>query len=467
MRSRESSAREYFLRQPETIFGLATAFGGPVAILRVSGAKTKVIYSALTGSASFSAGIAYEAICDGNGVAFDRPLLLKFEGPKSFTGEDVLEIQFHGIRSVYDGLHRELLRLGAQPALPGEFLFRSVTHGKMTLVEAEALNSAFGADGLSDGASRGLLGLGPNQKQMSEVLDRICSELTLVRARIEASVDFSEFTEDQSRDLESCESLLDELSSNIGSMISGYETMRGRFFLPTVVIVGPPNAGKSTLFNILLGTDKALVSNQPGTTRDFIEAELRVADGRRVRIIDTAGWREAESFVEGMGIERGMSLALEASILLFLRQSEKQLAKPTVLDSRQQRLLEEFRRRGSLLVYESFSSEPIANCFDLSRPELFHEIRKNVFDAIGKVIDRARPVGDEERVLISSERQRALLDEAARGIKDALSAVRGSRPIELAGEDIARAEVALRAIQGRGVGEEYIGQIFSTFCLGK
>jgi tRNA modification GTPase len=453
-----SSAAQYFLRLGSPIIAPATAMGGPVAILRVSG-RDLSIYNSLFSKPPVSGAVTVAKVAD-----LDKAVVLFFKAPHSFTGEDVLEIQCHGIPSLVNSIQSVFLNSGASLALPGEFSFRSVLNKKMTLEEAEALNLALSDPSLSLDWAKRLVGL--SSLGAAAAKDRIQTALAKIvtaRGRVEAAIDYPEAESEQASEVRAAEQLVEGALVAVESLLSSYENFSKQKSGTRIVILGSPNVGKSTLLNILAGGERALVSDEAGTTRDFVDAKLRLRSGLNVTAVDTAGIRYGAEVgkVEEAGVERAMVLAKEADGILLVKKrgTPDTFAPPVGLEAPVLELFSHADQSSDLL-----KNSDQANTFNFLSEQ--SRVISFVESWIGTVLNRQAPSAGQAEVWISS-RQATLMESASGKLREALLALREELPIELCGHSLLEAEDHLRMSIGDRASDEYIGEIFSQFCLGK
>ncbi|MBS1982878.1 MAG: 50S ribosome-binding GTPase [Bdellovibrionales bacterium] len=466
-----SSSLDYFKRIGSPIVAPATALGGPVSIVRISGRNLSFLEQ-IMGSLPAPGTFALKKIADPQSPAtslIDRALVLYFQSPHSFTGEDVVEIQCHGVPSIIERICELACSLGARTALPGEFSFRALANDKMTLQEAESLNSALSLDNISVEVAAELVGAhGKHTSRISELLVGAVRSIETARGRAEAAIDFPEAEAEQSADLEQAKNLLLNVSGRLAELLSYYDIFCDRFAEPRIAIVGPTNAGKSTLFNILCGGERAIVSPLAGTTRDLIETRMRLPSGRWVRLMDTAGVRTFSNgqplvdheLVESLGIQLGQEAAKHAQIVIQI-QNLAQTITP----------LEESKESSAnfINVYshkDLAKDNSLAGAFDFLHESL--QLRAWLLDQIETLIrEQAKQTSPSQDAGLISGRQQKLISLSAAEIKMAESALGGQLPIELTALHLREAESLLKKAIGTDAGDEYIGQIFSQFCLGK
>jgi tRNA modification GTPase len=426
----------------------ATPVGaGALAIVRLSGPAGRVLELAREMApripARPSARRAYfSQFLDEDGSVVDEGLVLWFASPASSTGEEVVELQAHGAPAVVELLVSSAVSRGARRARPGEFTRRALANGKIDLARAEGIGLLAGA--ASRGEARRALGL--VRGELSRKVAALREELLGVLVELEARLDFAEDVETEGERAV----LARIVSTRAALLVLGAETGAGRACdaVPTVVIVGAPNAGKSTLFNALLGEDRALVTELAGTTRDAVAEMFEVA-GERVRLVDTAGLRETTERLERLGVEAAGRAAAGADLLLLAREAGGESPVPADLPEGVPMLVLETkadlpgeRRDGELRVSARTGEGMTA---------LRREIGARLASRLGTGEFGALP------------RQReALLSAAA-----ALDGIGAEVPAEIAAGAVRTGLHALGEITGETATEELLDRIFSTFCVGK
>ena len=380
-------------------------------------------------------------LVDAGGETLDRALLLFFAAPASFTGEDVVEISCHGSPAVVRGILEAARRAGARPARPGEFSRRALVNGKIALVEAEGIAMLAAAE--SGGSARRALGLvqGTLSRRLVGIRERLLDEL----ARREAALDFpDEAAVPPGPELEAILVEMGRLVREAGRAPVSRE--------PVVVLVGRPNVGKSSLFNALLGSDRAIVTEEPGTTRDAVGETVEI-EGERIRLYDTAGIRELGAGVEKMGIDVARDLAAKSDLLLHVVDGESSAAE--AMD-------------GGLPEGMSIEVE--------TKKDLWGEARDGRTGALGvssltgEGVEELRAEIGRRLSLRDGDAHGLLLERHLRAMETAESSVREAmelEAVELSAAELRRAVSALGEITGETTSEEVIDRIFATFCIGK
>lgn len=445
----------------DTIAAVATPPGrGGVGMIRISGPATRAIAAAILGALPAPRHARYGAFRDHDGASLDHGLALFFPAPRSFTGEDVLELHGHGGPVVLDMLLARICALGARPARPGEFSARAFLNDKLDLVQAEAV-----AD-LIDSASRQAArsALRSLEGEFSARLHALSEGLIRLRTYVEAAIDFPEDEIDflsDGRVAADLAALGTELAAVSAEARQGSLLREGM----TVVIAGPPNAGKSSLLNRLARRETAIVSEVPGTTRDLLREHI-LLDGLPLHVIDTAGLRDSADVVERQGIERAWAEIGKADRLLLV--VDDRLG----VDAAAQAILTQ--------LPPTLPRTVIHNKIDLSgRPPGLWE--DTGIDHLGLSAREGAGVEDLRRHLIAAmgyqpageggfmARRRHLDALAAAGA--ALSrggeALQRERAGELLADDLRRAQQALGEITGEVSSDDLLGRIFSQFCIGK
>jgi tRNA modification GTPase len=443
----------------DTIFAPATAAGrAAVAVVRVSGPKTAMAVGAIAGDAPPARQAALRKLFDGQGRLIDTGLVLWFEGPASYTGEDAAEFQVHGGPAVVEALVGALAGLGLRLAEPGEFTRRAFENGKLDLAQAEAVADLIDAETEAQRA-QALEQLGG---RLSAVQARWRDALTEALAMFEAAVDFPD--EEVPADVAAraqpvLAALAEEIEAAAADVSRGTIVREGY----RIALLGAPNAGKSTLLNALAGRDAAIVTATPGTTRDVIEVPMVLA-GYKLLLADTAGLRDTDNEIEAEGVRRARAWADAAHLRLWLVDGsavelgevprELQPGDLCVITKRDLpendagwKAVEEAERRGL----------PVAPVTARS-PNDMTWLTELLSERIVEALTGAEPPA------ATRLRHRELLTEAATRLRQALAE---ADRLELAAEDVRLAARALDRITGRIDPEAVLGKIFATFCIGK
>ncbi|MFE0016571.1 tRNA uridine-5-carboxymethylaminomethyl(34) synthesis GTPase MnmE [Mesorhizobium sp. NPDC059054] len=421
-----------------------------VAVVRLSGSKTRFAIETISETSVPEREVALRRLKQADGSLIDTGLVIFFAGPASFTGEDVAEFQVHGGRAVVSALLQTLTSIdGIRHAEPGEFTRRAFLNGKLDLVETEALADLINAETESQ-RRFALLNAGGAQ---SELYDAWRRRLVHARAMIEAEIDFADEDDIPGSVSDTVWSDMRRLSNEIAEHIAGFhagEIIREGF---DVVILGAPNAGKSSLFNALARREAAIVSDEPGTTRDLLEVALDL-HGLKVRLTDTAGLREHAGTVEGIGIERARKRAENADLVAVLHDMTATV--PDIELPTRSRVL----RIGTKadLVSGRKKNRPE---FDVVLSAKTGEGVTQLLEKLGELAEEA--AGAAGSLLPSRLRHVELLNEGNAFIEQAL----GQDDLELQAEDLRLAGERLGRIVGVVDVEDLLDVIFSQFCIGK
>ncbi len=445
----------------DTIAAIATPPGkGAIAIVRVSGPKTRTFVRQLVRTKRpLRARVATCAtICDETGRRLDRGLAIRFSAPQSYTGEDMLELQMHGSPVIAREMLRTLLACGARLAAAGEFTRRAFFNGKMDLHAAAAVADVVNAE-TAAAARAALANLGGG---LTHEIEAARQSLRALLEELAGAVDFpDEVPEPAPSQLRA---RLDELRARLQRLRRDGEL--GQLIREGigVAIVGPPNAGKSSLLNALLGTDRAIVSELPGTTRDTIEETIAI-DGVPVRLVDTAGIRTHADRLESAGIERTDRALSGARIALVVIDGSAPPAAET------EKLLERTRRQPRIVFFNKSDlgtrtarlvQIPGAIIGSVRDPRTLEMLRAAIAQAGwgAEQIDLARPH-------LAAAHEFEAVNEAIEALDAAYDALRREDPVDFAAADLHRAFSALGHVSRREGAEEIIGGIFSRFCIGK
>ena len=436
-----------------TIYALSSGAGrAGVAVVRVSGPAAGQALVALAGSLPEPRQAVLRHLRDpARGGLLDRALVLWFPAPRSFTGEDCAEFHVHGGPSVIAGLLAALGRIeGLRLAEPGEFTRRAFENGKLDLTQAEGLADLIDAE--TEAQRQQAL------RQMDGGLRAAAegwrADIVRAMALVEAAIDFSDEVDVSTRAFgqarEIAAGLVGRLSAALDDSRRG-EILRAGY---AVVIAGPPNAGKSSLINALSRREVAIVSDEPGTTRDVIEVRLDLG-GMPVVVMDTAGLRAASGRVEQDGIRRALARAAEADLVLWVVD-----ATAPVLEVPGDLIA---GGRPVLAVLNKVDTGPWLDGADLAVSAVTGEGIARLLDEIGRRAMAA--AGAVESPLVTRARHRALLSEALAACHAFVAGAEADA--ELRAEDLRRAAQALGRLTGRVDVEEVLGEIFGRFCIGK
>jgi tRNA modification GTPase len=444
----------------DTIAAIATAAGpGGIGIIRVSGPDAEPLAAAAfrrTAGGTWDSHRLYRGrVVDSAGRALDDGLAVIMRAPHSYTGETVLELHCHGSPVVLRSVLAALLAAGARAAEPGEFTERAFLNGKLDLTQAEAVAALIRArtTGAAAAAADQLFG------RLSAHLETLRERLVRAKAHLEVRIDFSE--EEVAVDEAGFIAALDALRVDVQALLATYG--RGRVLRDglRVVLVGAPNAGKSSLLNALLAADRAIVTPEPGTTRDVIEAAADFA-GVPVVLADTAGIRPATDDAERIGVERAHAVAAAADVVLL------------VLDWT--RALEEqpSPARPAIAVINKidlpciWSADALAT---LERERTTVRVSATLpcgLDALrSAVIAHAAGAHSDQLPVLTSARQEAALRHVEAGLARATDAARAGMPADLIAVDVQAALDHLGAVTGAVSSEEVLDAVFREFCIGK
>ncbi|KAB7624226.1 tRNA uridine-5-carboxymethylaminomethyl(34) synthesis GTPase MnmE [Alkalilimnicola sp. S0819] len=444
----------------DTICAVATPPGhGGVGIVRVSGPRAPALAEALTGRVPQARHAQYARFRAADGTLLDEGIALYFPAPHSFTGEHVLELQGHGGPVVMDRLIAELVRLGARPARPGEFSERAFLNGKLDLAQAEAVADLIAAT-TEAGARAALRSL---SGEFSGRIHELVRGLTDLRVYVEAAIDFPDEEGVEFLQAEAVNRRLDALEAQMHALLRG--ARHGQLLRDgmNVVIAGRPNAGKSSLLNRLAGYEAAIVTEIAGTTRDVLRERIQI-HGMPLHVIDTAGLRDSPDPIEQEGIRRAHQAMTQADRVLLVIDDAQGLGRP------ERELAASLPPHTGLTVIRNkvdISHRPPGEC----QGELGTEIALSAqtgegLDALREHLAASMGYQGGEGEFIARRRHLSALERAA----EALAAAGAQRELgsgELMAEDLRAAQQALAEITGEFSSDDLLGEIFSSFCIGK
>lgn len=450
----------------DTIAAIATAPGmGGIAVIRVSGKDAVAIVSTiwkgkdLTTLTSHTAHLGH--IVSHTGDIIDQVVVTLYRAPRSFTGEDVVEIAAHGSTWIQNEIINELVRHGCRPARGGEFSQRAFLNGKVDLAEAEGIADLIASS--SRAAHR--IAMSQMKGEFSSKLSTLRGQLLNFVSLLELELDFSE-EEVEFADRSQLISLATEIKTIVDNLADSFSIGASIKEGIPIAIAGVTNVGKSTLLNRLLRDDKAIVSDVHGTTRDFVEDTMQI-NGILFRFIDTAGLRDTDDIVENIGIQRAEKKIKDASLILWVIDPTSdiapQLERLNVADS-------QLSEHQQLIVIVNKADVATLDHSLLARHDVIHLSAKTgqgITDLESKLTDIFRTQTDRHDIIVTNARHYQALLSASEALSRALDALNINLPGDLVSQDIRQAMYHLGEITGEISTDDLLGNIFANFCIGK
>ena len=471
------------MQQDYTISAIATPVGeGGIGIVRLSGERAVAIAEECFKPAAGGRLADYEArralfgyIYMENGDFLDEAICIVMKAPHSYTCEDVVELQCHGGPVVLQELLAMSYRLGAKPAEPGEFTKRAFLNGRLDLTQAQSVMDMIQAKtSVAREAAAGNL-----QGRLSERIAEMRQEILGVIAHLEASIDFPE---DDIEDvaMEEAELKVEELHAKVEDLLSSAATGQILRDGLKTAIIGRPNAGKSSLLNLMLGQERAIVTDVPGTTRDSIEEYMNIG-GIPLRLIDTAGIRDTDNLVEKIGVEKAYSYAKDAQLVLAVIDGSQPFSKADepiwqllsqctgriiVINNKADKALEENLLTEAEIRQEAAEHEAAEVYRVVSLSAKSGQGLKELEEAIKELVFAGR-ISCRESVLVSDARQAEILRQAMVLLDQTRMTLMSGMSEDFVVIDLRSAWEKLGEITGDTVDEDIIDEIFSRFCIGK
>lgn len=438
----------------DTIAAIATANAmGAVSVIRVSGDEaisivSKIMHKDLSEKEGYT--ITYGYIYEED-VQVDEVLACIFKAPKSFTGEDIVEINCHGGVYITRKVLSIVLGAGARLARPGEFTQRAFLHGKMDLSQAEGINDLIFARDKVQARSA----LHSLKGSVAKVLEPLEEDLTQILANIEVNIDYPEY--DDVEQLTN-ETVLPKVRQWVKDITRLIETAESANLIKEgihTVIAGKPNVGKSSLLNALLEEDKAIVTDIAGTTRDIVEGDVRVGD-ITLHLLDTAGIHESDNQIEKIGIQKSIDALEKAQLVILVLDST------TGIQEEDRELLERTKDLPRIIVYNKMDEIQVDNAVCISA-------REGKIEDLVKAIEEyfAKNLMDAQMDTLNNERQIGLARSAKRYVSEAMEELEAGAELDLVTVELQQAWNALKEITGKVGKEDLLDEIFSRFCLGK
>ena len=455
----------------DTIAAVGTALSNSgISIIRISGKDSLNIIRKIfvSNSKIMPNNIIYGKIVE-NGKVVDTVLVSYFKNPKSYTGEDVCEINCHGGVQITKEILQLVLANGARLAEPGEFSKRAFLNGKMDLTKAEAVINLINSKNTTQARIAANNLEGDLYKKIKEVRE----ELIELMAHIEVSVDYPEYDYDEVEN-DNVISLLNKKIIEINNILSTYE--QGKYIKDgvNVVILGKPNVGKSSLLNTLSRSQKAIVTEIPGTTRDVIEERINIGN-IILNLSDTAGIRKTDDFVEKIGVKRSIEKIDEADLVIYLLNIESDIY------NEDKEILSKIQNKGIKLITvinkmdkeQKLKFDTILN--ELKQFGVNDVIKMSVLnnkgiDELKNKIEEIFNTNDldfENELIITNERHRDLLNKSKEYLEVAKNEIEDNEPIDIVSIVIKNATKSLGEIIGADVNQDIVNKIFEKFCLGK
>lgn len=453
----------------QTIAAIATPAGrGGIAIVRISGPLAKEAAQKICSISQLKPRLAHFCKFKDGDEIIDEGLALYFKAPNSYTGEDVVELQGHGGTIVPQRVLAAVLKYpGIRHAQAGEFTKTAFLNGKMDLTEAEAVEDLI-SSGSSSAAKAALASLdGAFSKEVNE----LCESITNFRVHLEACLDFPEEHEDffdSGKALDDLQAIKDQALKSLTKATQGLKLNDGA----RIILVGSPNAGKSSLLNALAGAEKAIVTNIPGTTRDILSVNIEL-NGINITITDTAGIRENPGDeIERIGINRAIAELKKADLVLLMIDSSKE-ANEAKLSL--EKIKEDFSDNRQIIIVQTKSDLPAnKNTQELLKSELFSKYEhvkcsvklENGLDDLKALLIDKLGIIPIEGVYTARKRHIDELNEAIKAIDRAFEQIQIG-DLVLTARELAIGSEHLGTITGQITSDDLLGKIFSTFCIGK
>ena len=439
----------------DTIAALASAPGrAGLSVVRVSGPRTKKIAKKILGYSPKHMAAKYSSFRAPGGETVDTGIALFFKSPKSYTGEDVLELTCHGGQAIIDHLLEALFLYGARLAERGEFTKRAFLNDKIDLIQAEAV-----AD-LVDSASRATMKAAQRSLEgvFSEELHLLSNQLTDLRAEIEASLDFPDEDLIETKHKKSIEKKIKATQEKFKLLLSSTEkACRIREGI-TVVLAGSPNVGKSSLLNALCGHERAIVNRAPGTTRDTLD-ETILLDGFLVRLIDTAGIRETKNPIEQEGVSRAKKAIEKADCVLHIVDASVKPAEKTK------------PKENTIVVKNKIDLTQDKAGKTKDNGEMVFFLSAVSKEGIDELVDHIKKLFgsdlNQEETYTARRRHLSKIKLAEGFFSSAAEQINNNKTTDLVAETLLQAQNAISEITGEFTNEDLLERIFSRFCIGK
>ena len=452
----------------DTIAAISTSQGvGAIAIVRVSGPNSIEIVNKIFKGRDLtkveSHTINYGKIIDQNGNMIDEVLVSVMKAPRTFTVEDVVEINTHGGIAPTNKVLENLLVNGCRLAEPGEFTKRAFLNGRIDLIEAESIMDMINAktNTQMEMAANGING------KVSELINRLRDDMVQIISNINVNIDYPEYDDVDIITNDLLIPIITKLKEKIKRILK--ESENGKIIKEGIKtsIIGRPNVGKSSLLNALLQEDKAIVTNIAGTTRDIVEGQISI-NGILLNMIDTAGIRETEDIIEAIGVEKSLKIMEESDLVLFMLNNNEKLSEDI------KELLEKIANRKYLVLINKIDLESKLDRKELKvDPDRIIELsitnNKGIDALKNKIVElfNLNELETKDPTYLSNSRSISILKRCLNRVEDIEKALKENMPIDMIELDIKSIWEELGTINGSTYEEELLDEMFSRFCLGK
>ena len=450
----------------DTIIGISTALSkGAISIIRLSGDDAiKIVNKVFKGidlSKVEPNTINYGHIVDFDSCQIiDEVLVSIFKAPKSYTKEDVVEINCHGGLFVTNKIYEQLVLLGARPSEPGEFTKRAFLSGRIDLTKAEAVMDVINAE---NNATLKIANSALNGK-ISTFVDQKRQELLDIIATISVNIDYPEYDDVEQLTNEDILPKLKTIKLELEDVLNNAKSAKLLKNGINTVIVGKPNVGKSSLLNTLIGENKAIVTNIPGTTRDIVEASINLGQVT-LNLIDTAGIRITEDVVEKIGVEKSKEQINKADIILCVLDGSEPI------NEQDKEILNEIKNKCHLTIINKIDLEQKINLGEVDDNVLFISTKNNntIKELENKILEtlNLNNLFNKDITYISNARQLEKINFAIKALDEALTTIENEATIDFVDIDIRKAWLYLGEIVGQTSTDNLLDELFSKFCLGK
>ena len=449
----------------DTIAAISTALGvGAISIVRVSGNNALEIVNKIfkgkdltkVDSHTINYGFIYE-----NDKKIDEVLISVMRAPKTFTREDVVEINVHGGIATTNKVLELLLTNGCRLAEPGEFTKRAFLNGRIDLIEAEGVMDLINA---KTEKSRSLA-INQVSGNVSNLIKDLRQELVNTIANIEVNIDYPEYEDIEVVTIDMVKNNILNLRNKINNILK--ESENGKIIKEGIktIIIGKPNVGKSSLLNRLLDEEKAIVTDVAGTTRDIVEGQI-IVDGIVLNMIDTAGIRKTDDLVESIGVKKSISLINEAELILYVLNNNEELTEE------EKEILDKIKNKNSIIVVNKIDLDTKLNLNDYNCNNIIKisALNNKGIDELKKKIKELfnlEQIEQNDYTYLSSARSISLLRKSLDALNEVEKGIENNMPVDMVEIDLKEVWNLLGDIIGANYSEELIDQLFSQFCLGK